>query len=264
MRTSFDSCLPHPVHLRTWYSKIDGNPQFTEESFKAIKSLTENTAGPVYANLVFDEMPIKKHIRYNNGTYDGYADMGLGFEDTGEIASLNLVFMLTCINMDWKIPIGYFSINGINAEKKARLVRTALELCQEVSVKVIGLTFDGTSTNITMAKLLGGDFSDPNHIVSVFEYAGHVVHIVPDPCHNLKLIRNSFEFFGTMIDIDGGEVKWSYLWDLHYLQEDSGMRFGNKLKKSHLKFHNQIMKVYLAAQVFSRSVGKHCNFVRTS
>lgn len=88
----------------------------------------------------------------------------------------------------------------------------------------------------------------------MFRYAGHVVHFLPDACHNLKLIRNSFEFFGTLTDIDGGKLKWSFLWDLHHLQERIGMNFANKLSMLHLNFHNQIMKVYLASQVFCRSI----------
>lgn len=58
--------------------------------------------------------------------------MGIGFEnDTEEIANQVLVLMLTCINMNWMIPIGFFAINGINAERQARLVQMALELCQK-------------------------------------------------------------------------------------------------------------------------------------
>lgn len=60
VRDSFDSCLPHPDHLKKWYTKIDGSPQFTEESFKAIKSVTAKSNKPILVNLVFDEMAIKK------------------------------------------------------------------------------------------------------------------------------------------------------------------------------------------------------------
>lgn len=34
------------------------------------------------------------------------------------------------------------------------------------------------------------------------------------------------------------------------------MHYANKLSKLHLNFHNQVMKVYLASQVFSSSVAE--------
>lgn len=129
-------------------------------------------------------------------------------------------------------------------QKKRHAVRIALELCQEANVVVVGLTFDGVASNLHMAKVLGCNFSNPNNITSVFRNAGHIVHVLPDACHNLKLIRNSFQFFGTLTDIDGGQVKWSFLWDLHHLQEKIGMNFANKLSKLHLDIRNQVIKVY--------------------
>lgn len=76
-------------------------------------------------------MEIKKYVRFNHGVAEGYVDMGIGFEnDSEEIAIQVLVFMLTCINMNWNIPIGFFAINGISAEEKARLVKIALYIWQ--------------------------------------------------------------------------------------------------------------------------------------
>lgn len=84
--------------------------------------------------------------------------MGPGIDaDSEDIASQVLVFMLTCINMAWKIPIGYFAINGLSAELKARLVQTALELYHEVNVKVVGLTFDGCESNLAISKFMDCD-----------------------------------------------------------------------------------------------------------
>lgn len=71
------------------------------------------------------------------------------------VAKEALVFMLTCINGPWKIPVGYFLINGITAEQKASLVRQALNLIEESGVNVISLTFDGCPANFSMARLLG-------------------------------------------------------------------------------------------------------------
>lgn len=221
----------------------------------ALKTVAKNNNFPLFANLVLDEMAIKKHVSYNGKSHDGYVDMGFGIpNDSEDIATQSLVFMLSCVNMRWKVPIGYFMINGLSADLKAGLVRIALDLCEEADVKVIGLTFDGAASNITMAKVLGYNFDDPLNLTTVFEYGSHTIHVLPNACHNVKLIRNAFEYFGKFINEDGSEVKFAYLRDLVDLQEAKEMHIANKIGKSHIKFHNQIMKVYLATQIFSRSV----------
>ena len=72
----------------------------------------------------------------------------------------------------------------------------------------------------------------------------------------VKLIRNSWEkglFFKTP---EGEMIKWQYLIDLVELQEKEGLRLGNKLKRAHINFHRQKMKVQLATQLFSASVAE--------
>lgn len=39
VRKEFKNNLPHPRTLSNWYSKIDGEPGFTIESFEALKKL---------------------------------------------------------------------------------------------------------------------------------------------------------------------------------------------------------------------------------
>ena len=36
-KKTFDLALPHPDVLRTWYSSVDAEPGFTEESFETLK-----------------------------------------------------------------------------------------------------------------------------------------------------------------------------------------------------------------------------------
>lgn len=181
VRSVFDSCLPNPTYLRSWYSKCDGDPGFTEESFKSIRALATNSCRPIYVNMVFDEMAIKSLVEYNvssgtSSSHSGYVDMGFGIKsDEQNLASQVLVFILTCINMNWKVPIGYFLVKGTGAEMKASLVRTALVLCQEANIHVVGLTFDGAKENLSMARILGCNFDDLNNLRTNFNFAGPTV-----------------------------------------------------------------------------------------
>ena len=59
---------------------------------------------------------------------------------------------------------------------------------------------------------------------------------------------------GTLVSRDGGKINWQYLVELHILQDTQGLRLANKLKKTHINWKQQKMKVNLAAQALSSSV----------
>jgi len=59
-----------------------------------------------------------------------------------------------------------------------------------------------------------------------------------DVCHMLKLLRNTFAS-QTMVDGDGHQIKWTYIEELHKLQEAEGLRAANKLKTAHIEWSRQ-------------------------
>ncbi|KAM7297553.1 fatty acid synthase-like [Ixodes scapularis] len=80
------------------------------------------------------------------------------------------------------------------------------------------------------------------------------VHAVLDACHMLKLMRNLLAEKGCIRDGAGKVVAWRYLAALDNLQQQEGLHAANKLRKQHIDFERQKMKVSLAAQTLSRSV----------
>ena len=79
----------------------------------------------------------------------------------------------------------------------------------------------------------------------------------------LKLLRNTLGSYGNLIDNDGDKICWKYIVELQKLQDDEGLRLGNKLKLAHIKLEQQKMKVDLAAQALSASVAdaiEYCTF----
>ncbi|EZA51134.1 THAP domain-containing protein [Ooceraea biroi] len=52
--------------------------------------------------------------------------------------------MVVALDDNWKLPIGYFLIDGIDSETSSGLVKTALIKLHEIGVKVLSLTLDGT------------------------------------------------------------------------------------------------------------------------
>jgi hypothetical protein len=49
-------------------------------------------------------------------------------------------------------------------------------------------------------------------------------------------------------------IDWNYINLLHVYQEKLGLKFANKLSKTHVQYQNNRMKVKLAAQTLSSSV----------
>ena len=79
----------------------------------------------------------------------------------------------------------------------------------------------------------------------------------------LKLVRNTLAEKEIILDKDGGKILWQYLVDLHKLQNDEGLRLGNKLKKAHIQWKQQKMKVNLAAQSLNSSVADAIEYFAT-
>lgn len=115
--------LPHPRTLRQWATLVGGQPGFTEESFVKIACEVKASSSPIYATLMFDEIAIKKDLVWDGQKVTGYVDFGEGGigSDDSEVAKEALVFMITALNRNWKIPVGYCLINALTANVKLNL-----------------------------------------------------------------------------------------------------------------------------------------------
>ena len=266
VRSVLRFALPHPSVIRSWYHAIDGEPGFTKESFDILK-LHVNSAtqkgSHVICNLVMDEMSIRKHIEYDGTQFRGYVDHGTGNMDTDSlpVATEALVLMVVPLNSSWKLPIGYFLIHSLTSEEKANLVRESIVRLNEINVEVACVTCDGAPNNMTMFTELGAS----TNVDNLKPYFPHpcdptkFVNVMLDVCHMLKLLRNTF---GTRDMFDGRDraIKWDFIDRLHKLQENEGLRLGNRLKSQHINWKKNIMKVRLAAQVISSSVADSLKF----
>lgn len=177
------------------------------------------------------------------------------------VATEALVFMLTCLNSSWKLPIGYFLVNGVTAEQKASLVKTCIDLVSEYGVDIVAVTFDGCPTNFSMARVLGCQL-DNEEINSVFMHKGRKVAIFPDPSHMLKLIRNTLGDKSYLISRVGQTIAWDFVKLLVALQEGDGCHLGNKVRAAHISYKKQIIKVKLAAQLFSESLANSLEYCK--
>ena len=125
------------------------------------------------------------------------------------------------------------------------------------------MTCDGPRVNLFMLKKLGADLN-PVSINSQIEIHGadKPIHVLLDNCHMLKNCKNAWEAFGEFVDADGGVISWKYIILLYQFQTNYTFHAGNRLRRDHVYFHNQIMKVSFAAQTFSRSVANAIDHFR--
>lgn len=91
--------------------------------------------GRILATLLIDEMAIRKQRIWNGRNTLGLVDAGLG--QSNELATEAYVMMLVSNTENWKVPLGYFFINGLSGDLRANLIRTYLEKCFQVGVNVI-------------------------------------------------------------------------------------------------------------------------------
>lgn len=264
VRDIFKNRLPHQRTIRKWLQTSSCEPGFTSESFRALeKAVNEANLKnqKLICNLVFDEMAIRERIEWAGNKSYGYVDFGNGCESNVKATQV-IVFMLVCINRSWKLPIGYFPISSITAEQKSNLLTHCIETVMATGVEISGVTFDGAPSNITLARIMGCDLNPQNSEFCIkIENSSKTFPVFLDPCHMLKLVRNSFAEISPLMDSEGRTIDWQYIVKLQNLQEKEGLRLA-KVRKAHVYFQKEKMKVRLATQLLSKSVADALDFCR--
>ncbi|XP_022169295.1 uncharacterized protein LOC111033041, partial [Myzus persicae] len=265
-KNQFNTVLPHPRTLGKWYSSIDAEPGFTNEALKSLTLKVTNSNHPIYCSLMLDEMAIRQHLEFSGSKYYGRVDIGNGLDNENLVLAKDcLVFMVVSINEGWKLPIGYFLASNLNSTQKAELTKQALYALKATGVHIVSLTFDGCTTNVTMARLLGCNV-DASNLQTAFtvEYADKEKDDIPifiDPAHMIKLIRNAFGE-KQILQHENRFIKFDFIERLFLLQEKEGCHLANKLRKQHICFLKQKMKVKLATQLLSKSVADALKFCK--
>ena len=132
----------------------------------------------------------------------------------------------------------------------------------ETGVRVVSITCDGLASNLTLMKLMGASLDTDNLQTELnLTDKGEPINFVFDNCHLVKLVRNCLGDY-KVLKHNGNEIKWDYIAALQLLQEKEGLLVANKLKKPHINYSKQIMKVNLAVQTISSSVAIAIDYCR--
>lgn len=272
VRSKFNNNLPCISTIRNWYSSLNASPGFTMEAFESLKKkvdeLNDGTnegegKKKLTCCLMSDETSIRRHIQFNPATkkFDGFIDTGRPAPDQNTIAKDSLVFMVSGVTDDFKIPVGYFFVSGLNADERAALTNEAIIRLNEVGVEIVSLTLDGLPANLKMCKNLGANFEEEKAYFPDPVHPSRKIFVLLDPPHMLKLVRNCI---GTrnLIDGEGGIIQWKYFKMLYEAQKSLPWNLANKITKAHMEWENQKMNVKLAAQLLSNSSADAMEFMK--
>lgn len=157
---------------------------------------------PMFCSLIVDAMAIKKHICWSSASqrFVGYVNYGNEAEEEElREATEAVVLLVNGIFGNWKQPIAYFFSNGMTGSTLAQLLRNAMEMLHSINIRVIALTFDGDAKNQAAVRNLGlntremlGSFPHPSN-------SDWMVYGFFDPCHMLKLVRNTLKACGKIL-----------------------------------------------------------------
>jgi len=96
-----------------------------------------------------DEMSIRKHVEWDGKGSYGFVDYGTGFDDDSlGVAKEAFVLMLVAVKGHWKLPIGYFLTDGLDAKEKPNIITECLIKIYATRIRVVSLTFDVASSNL--------------------------------------------------------------------------------------------------------------------
>lgn len=248
--------------LQMWYTSIDGSPGVSGSALDILREKSESYSAKnnhkLHVCLISDEITIRKHLCYCNetqsfvglSTVTNPSPQDDNAEDAIKLANDALVFLI--VGPDFKIPVAYELLNGLDSTNRAALTLRVIQRVEETGVKVMSLTSDGLAANITTAEILGANFGDEKTYFMSPTYPGQKIYIIFDPPHMLKLVRKHFA--SNAIYYRNELVDWKLLEMLVEKQSMNNFNLCNKLTQKHMKWHLNDMNVRLAAETISNSV----------
>lgn len=213
LRKFFGKRLPTCRTLRKWLYSTDASPGITRAAIDEIaqKAREYREKGEkLYLCVMSDDVSIRKHITFNTNTtqFDGFPSIESSKAKGAQSAAKEaLVFM--AVGNDFKIPVAYFLLNGLPAIDRASLTKDVLVAIQNTGARIVSLTGDGLSANISVVKMLGADFNSDRPFFVLSNRPNEKIYTIFDPPHMLKLIRRNYAYHELYYKSD--RLRWDLL-----------------------------------------------------
>lgn len=286
IRKSFGNHIPHERTISAWLSNsdIDAEDGIRENTIRRVTKIVDSMNGdPLICSLIFNEMKIREQAFWciHSKKEQGYVTYGKNSTVTAEnagklqMATQAIVFMLSGINMFFRLPVCYHFIDSLNAIEKESLTSDLITQITSCGVDINNLTFDGHKSNISMCNILGANLNvDAQDFRPYFtnRVDSKKIYLIFDPSHMFKLLRNTLANKKIFFDEDNNEIMWSYFEDLESISREKGF-LTHKINKKHIQWKDSIMNVRIAVETLSNSVAdsmeylmqtNHPNFVNAT
>lgn len=299
IREMFNNNLPHPKTMQMWYknSDVSGEQGLNSAHLAKLKKIVEEHKSKtqnsnLVCSLIFDEMNIRQQILWNNhdDLYDGFVttadaivtnDTTDTTDSTTETAEAETVaaadidrseakrakqiilFILNGINYCLEFPVGYWVIETLDKYKRKGLLLEVIKAVTNAGIKILNITFDGYLSNISMCELLGANlnvYSKDFQPFFINPFNQEKIYVFVDPCHMLKLIRNTLANKQFFYNSDKNKIEWSYFEKLQTFSKENDFHT-HKINKKHMEWRRNIMNVRLAVETLSNSVANSLDFL---
>ena len=252
--------------------------QFVKESGKWV--IEDESAQ--YVGIIFDEVKVKSDLVYDkhSGELVGYVNLDnignelINFQNNTQngalsVAKFLLVVMVRGVCTGFKYPLSTFATDGITADFLYPLIWEAIEIVElDANLKVLYLCCDGATPNRKFFKLhYTGNGGVQYYCENPYADDDRKIYFISDPPHLLKTARNCFSNSYSHRQTrnlwrNGQSISWMHIVDLFQDHcESSVYRLCPKLTRQHVDLTAfSAMKVNLAAQVFSKTVGKALSY----
>lgn len=251
--------LPSVSTLRKAVRAVNIYPGFNESILNALKHKIQcMPANSELCSLVFDEMSIKEKVAYNieRDEVEGLEDFG-NCGRTKFVANHATVFLVRGLMTNWKQPVGYFLSSG---PMESSLLHTLLIECidklSEAGLSVKCVVADQGSNN----RKVFTKFCKVTELDPFFVHNGQKIHVLYDPPHLLKNIRNNLKKSG--FSTDRGDISWQHIVDFYNFDKQSPIRLAPRLTEKHITLPPfSTLRVKYATQVMSHSVAVGISYI---
>lgn len=273
VRKTFNNHLPAVRTIQAWFSNSDirGEPGIQEDTMERLQKIAtefrEKNGRDLLCSLIFDEMHLRQQVLFSmeKMEYVGYANYGQkpGHEQT-TVAKQAIVFLLNGIEVNFEFPVLYNFIDDLDMHARKKLIEDVIAMVTRCGIRITNITFDGYSANIPAMELLGAklkiNFNKNNQITKsqwhpyiINPINGKKIHVILDPCHMEKLVRNRWATCQVFYDSAGEKIEWRYVEALYEYSLKHDFKT-HKLTKRHMQWKRNMMNVQLAVETFSSSV----------
>lgn len=275
IRNKFQNNLPHEQTVLAWYqnSDLDSAPGIGKKALDILRQKAQQFSNEkkckLVVSLVFDEMSIRQHIKWCNKKKEfvGYVSYGNTEPESTDdlpVASNAIVFMVIGVNAHFKQHVAYHFIRSLDAIERKRLVLQIIKDITECDVRISNTTCDGLSANAKMFELLGASFGEDSMKPSFLNpYDQNEIHVIFDPCHMEKLVRNNLARRSEIFDSENNSISWKYFIELEKISRGNSFGLTHKLNRKHIDHKDKIMNVRLATETLSNSVADAIEHLET-